>query len=229
MSTTETDVAEDLKIEIVTNFGEDTEGGLPKFYGALAKAQGAFTAIVKNQTARIKSKREGGADYSYKYADMDAIREATTPALSGNGIASVFYPVQKRDGGHWLRGRLMHEGGGWMVADVYIPPIPPGSMLSETIKTFGGVVSYLRRYLKIAMLDLSAGDDAEDDGGGHRLDGGGYTPTRGGEIIVHNGMKTAKSIAELTRIMRELDKADRIRYQPYFNVREQELQEGMGP
>lgn len=230
--TVEDEVAAVLGLELTINFGADAVDrnvALQAFYAALAAAQGAFLPIVKNQVAKIKSRDEGGANYQYAYADMDAIREATKDGLSTSGLAMVFFPVQYRDGGSWLRGRLAHSAGGWMQADVYIPPIPDKKYMSETIKAFGGVVSYLRRYLKIAMLDLSSGDDSEDDGHGSGLDDGdyrGYTPTGRGQIMEHTEMKKARSIGELTRIMNGLSKADRVKYGAYFEVREQELQEG---
>ena len=52
---------------------------------SLAKAQGEFTAIAKNRLVEITMKT--GGKFKFKYADLDAIIEATRPALSKNGLA----------------------------------------------------------------------------------------------------------------------------------------------
>lgn len=60
---------------------------LDQLLPALAKAQTAFPAIPKNQTATVYTKR---GSYEFSYADLGSILQAVTPALRVEGLLFVW-------------------------------------------------------------------------------------------------------------------------------------------
>lgn len=120
---------------------------LAELYGALAAARGEFTRIAKNRTVKIKSAK---GDYTFDYAELEESLAATVPALSKHGLV-VLQPA----GGAILRTIVAHKGGARIVTTMPLPA-------AEDIKTFGGSISYMRRYCYNATLCLSADADADD-------------------------------------------------------------------
>jgi len=214
----------DLSAEIgapVISFGEFSSPAMCALVEALANAQGAFEQVKKNRTAKIQPRDPSKSAYTFDYADMDAIRSATQPALSAQSLAVTSLPVMLPEGRH-LRTLLMHKGGGYMWADLPIPRLGDGQ-ITEVIKAFGGLMTYLRRYSVIALLNISADNDLDEHGDSDAFGHG--CISNGGGPAVHPEMKAAKSVAELARVMNGLSKADKGRYADYFNVRQQELKE----
>jgi hypothetical protein len=213
----------DLTAEIgepVISFGVFGSPAMCSLVEALAHAQGAFEPVKKNRTAKIQPRDAAKSAYTFDYADMDSIRSATQPALSANGLAIVSLPVMLADGRH-LRTMLMHKAGGYMYADLPIPQAGDGN-ITEVIKVFGGLITYLRRYSVIALLNISADNDLDEHGD---TDAFGHGRISNGGPAVHPDMKAAKSVAELARVMGGLSKADKAKYSEYFNLRQHELKE----
>lgn len=137
-------------------------------YAALAKAQGAFTALAKNREVIITMK--SGGKFKFRYADLEAITAATRPALAANGL-SLIQPVQSdpATGATWIETTLMHAEGGAITSRVDIKPVATYADPKE----FGAAVSYVRRYAISSLLGVSADDDLDangqgvDDKGGH--------------------------------------------------------------
>jgi len=130
---------------------------------ALAKAQGAFPAIKKEHTAKVRgeSKKGDPVEYSYGYADLADILDAIRHALADNGL-SIIQPICPADAEHiWLVTRLLHSSGQWIESaypvDVYDKPQEQGS-----------AITYARRYALTAMLGIAA---EEDDDGRRAQDG----------------------------------------------------------
>lgn len=197
------------------SFAQDVGASLCLLVAALAKAQGEFTEIVKNRTANIRPRDSSKSPYSFQYADLDAIRAAITPALSANGLALIAFPEMVGDVRH-LTVQLMHASGGYIRASLPLPGVSEGQ-LTETIKAFGGLMTYLRRYLEVALLNLSADNDLDEDPEG----AADFTT---GEVAEHPSLKAAKSIGELSRAMTALNATDKRKYAAYFNQRQKELQ-----
>jgi len=131
---------------------------------ALAKAQATFTPIEKNRTARIQMK--AGGSYTYEYADLAAIREAISPALSANGLALLQpFELSSRNGQTTLRlqTELIHESGEWFRT----PVLEVGVDLGD-IKALGIAITYLRRYQVQALLGIAPDTDV-DAGEGETL------------------------------------------------------------
>lgn len=130
-----------------------TRAGTPKLATALAKAQGAFRAIVKNREVEIYSERKN-TKYKFKYADLEELIDATREHLAANGLSIV-----QLIAGTQLRTVLLHESGEELVSEM-----PLGAAGGDDIKTFGAKISYLRRYAYQSLLCLAADDDLDEDG-----------------------------------------------------------------
>lgn len=120
---------------------------------ALAEAQGEFTPVPKNKTAKVKSQRTGG-EYEYKYADLADIFAMALPVLSKHGLA-ISQPNLLVDGRLRVCTKLMHASGEWMMSD--------GIALSESgdPQAFGTGSSYYRRYDACSILAISPDEDTD--------------------------------------------------------------------
>jgi hypothetical protein len=131
---------------------------------ALAKAQAGFLPIEKNCTARIQSK--SGASYTYDYADLSAIRDATVAALTANCIALVHaVETVSEDGSSRVRVQteLIHESG-----EFFRSPILEALVDSGDIKQVGIATTYFRRYQVQTLLGIAPEEDKDADGAGER-------------------------------------------------------------
>lgn len=130
---------------------------------ALVNAQAVIENPARNRDVKVTNK--DGKSYTFRYATLDAINEATRHALAENGLC-VLQPIVATERGVSLVTRLLHESGQWMECD--IPLAPPG----PDPKAFGSAVTYLRRYAVSAMLNVSPDedDDASAATGSHIQD-----------------------------------------------------------
>lgn len=138
-----------LKLEIAN------EAKMNAFYAALAKAQGEYTEIEKNQTGKISYEgRDGraGGSYEFKYADMASILRGTRPALSKNGLALLQPPSAQE-----VRTILAHESGGVMTS---VLPLPDSKQVGDP-KKWAAIFSYMRRYAASGLLCVAAEDDID--------------------------------------------------------------------
>lgn len=139
----------------------------PALMAALAKAQGEFLPIAKNREVVIKP-RESAA-YKFRYADLQAVLDATRPALSKNGL-SLVQPIVPAEGkgGSVLVTALMHGEGCVLQSEMTLP-----SSDARDPKQYGALITYLRRYAVTSLLGVAADDDLDesgDDTGAHDKD-----------------------------------------------------------
>jgi hypothetical protein len=127
---------------------EQTTPDLGPLAAALAKAQAAFPRVTRDKTVTVTTKT--GGSYSFKYAPLDSILEATRGPLAENGLTVV----QLIDG-HDLVTSLLHSSGAYLSGRAALPQ-------SADIQGLGSAVTYMRRYAIQAMLGIAAEDD--DDG-----------------------------------------------------------------
>lgn len=123
-----------------------------KLIDALQKAQAAMKPPAKSKTAKVPTK--AGGEYSYKYADLAAVKEAYQKPLTDNGLA-VAHSFAFTDGHLLLATTLLHTSGEWMASDL---PVASYDKPQEQ----GSAFTYYKRYNVCALLDIVAEDD--DDG-----------------------------------------------------------------
>lgn len=122
---------------------------------ALAKARGAFKVFSKDKTATVQSKKGEGSSYSYKYGDLAALFDATTEALTENGLSIVQSPSVSADGEPVLVTYLTHASGQFFRAEFPLHA-------HQTPQEVGSEVTYLRRYMAGSMVGIQA--EVDDDG-----------------------------------------------------------------
>jgi hypothetical protein len=88
--------------------------------------------------------------FKSQYADLAAIREATLPALSKNGL-SVVQTTCVTAVGFVLFSRLMHKSGQWIEGEFPIAIGSPQSM--------GSQLTYFRRYSWSGLTGIAADED----------------------------------------------------------------------
>lgn len=137
-------------------FGSYSSAELGAIAGALAKAQGAFKPIPRSREVTVRMKAEkGGGQYTFKYAPLDEVIEATRPALAANGLAIVQLLT-----GEKITTTLVHASGQWIAST-----LPLGDRVG-TLQEFGSKLTYLRRYALAALLGVAPEDD-DDAGSAH--------------------------------------------------------------
>jgi hypothetical protein len=130
-----------------------TEEQVALLYAALAAARGKFAAFSKSREVEVR--KEGRHLYTFKYAPMDALLDATTPALSSNGLVVMMPFVTATDQTTKQLVILAHAGGGRLVFKFEFCP-------ASDEKTFGGQTTYLQRYCYRSVLTLAADGDLEE-------------------------------------------------------------------
>jgi len=129
---------------------------LPALFAALAKAQGAFPPIAKNRHVQIRPRDKPA--YEFDFADLDGILQAVRPALSANGLGIAQPIVPDTEGNSWLVTLITHGDGG--ILESRIPAPSP----TEDPKIYGGLITYMRRYMLSSALCIAADDDLDDNG-----------------------------------------------------------------
>lgn len=128
-----------------------TETG--KLAEALSKAQSQFKPIFKDKTAKVRMK--AGGEYSYNYADLSSVIDATIEGRTANGLAVTQLPVFQGER-FVLHTELLHSSGESKSCDW---PLPPPHTPAQEI---GSALTYARRYSMSAILGVASEDD--DDG-----------------------------------------------------------------
>lgn len=150
----------DLPDDDVPSFHEPREasfrmvGDMAPLFGAKAKARGAFAPIVKKCNVDVTNK-EGKKLYSFQYADLDAILDATSGAMSENGLDLSWFLSDAPDGGRSLRCILAHSSGAFIESIVTIPP-------QDGPQELGSALTYARRYQAGCVLGVAP--EKDDDG-----------------------------------------------------------------
>lgn len=111
---------------------------------ALLKAQSAMGNAVKDAKNPF---------FKSKYADLNAVREASHPALNDNKIF-VLQPMVQKEGKTYVRTLLVHESGEYIGSDTEVVTAKPNDPQAA-----GSAISYARRYGLQALVSLGAEDD----------------------------------------------------------------------
>ena len=123
----------------------------------MARAQGKYKLLTKNCEGVVNYPARDGrpaGSYKFRYADLGAVIEATSEALSSEELAHVALIGAGR-----LRVMLMHSSGEFLASEA---PLPSPEDVGP--QKFGSQVTYLRRYLLGPLVGVASEDD--DDGNG---------------------------------------------------------------
>lgn len=119
------------------------------------------TSIVKLAPALLAAQREmsnavkdaKNPFFKSKYADLNAIREASHPVLNKHGI-SVLQPLIQKEGKTYVRTLLLHESGEFIAGDTEVVVAKQNDPQAQ-----GSGISYARRYGLQSLVSLGAEDD----------------------------------------------------------------------
>lgn len=132
---------------------------MASLYGALARARGEFPEIPRNRLATIRMK--AGGQYSYRYADLADVINATSPALAAYGLAVMQWPE-----GLNLKTMITHEGGASITTDWPIKAMPQRNL--DDAQSFQSAVQVAKRYALTAALGISTEETIEGDEKAHK-------------------------------------------------------------
>ena len=191
-----------------------TPESLGQLFEALATAQGEFLPIAKNRTAHIRPEDPRKSPYTFDYADMQEIRDKTTPALSKQALALMQIVTDKPSGGTHIRTIIAHKSAARIESSLSLV------RGDADIKSFGASITILRRYIVTAMLNVAGDADLDESSDPDAGAGQSPVPAEG-----HTGMRDAKTIGELSKIMSGLERDARARFNDYYTQRTQELRE----
>jgi hypothetical protein len=127
---------------------------------ALLEAQKAMPAIHKDSKAEVIGKTKDGKPYKYSYGflSLPALLETALPVLNKAGLAFTQMPSVRDDGQQVLVTTLLYAG----TDETLIGETPLILTGVQTPQTWGGAVTYARRYALTSLLGIAA--DEDDDG-----------------------------------------------------------------
>lgn len=134
---------------------------IDKLAAALAKAQGALTAVVKDRT---------NPHFRNTYATLDAIIATVRPVLATNqlallqGAAEPLLDEAGRVCALTVETRLLHASGEWIENAITVP------LAKVDPQGAGSALTYGRRYSVAALLALATDDDDDAEGATVRAD-----------------------------------------------------------
>src|ERR1700733_11589561 len=118
-----------------------------ELFSALAKARQSFGKIVKSSNNPF---------FKSKYADLAEILEATSDALSANGLAVMQFPTMDIAGRVVIVTVLGHSSGQWAEGRLPMP------VTKNDAQGVGSAITYGRRYSFGALVSVAS--EADDDG-----------------------------------------------------------------
>jgi len=134
-----------------------------KLFTALSKAQGEFPKIEHDGSVSVKPKSEGSRAYTFTYATLGGIIEATKAVLTKNGLCITWLL-----NGSKIILMLGHSSGQYLEStwDMNSPREKTEGAKSDgpsrTLQESGSELTYRKRYMLSAMLGISA--ETDDDG-----------------------------------------------------------------
>lgn len=139
----------------------DRSRAAERFAEAITGFQRECPVVLKQRTAKISGR--GGGNYSYQFADYADVMAVAGPVLSRHGIVVTFTTELKND----LLGVTCRVRVGTHVEETHLNlPIPQMSV--NDAQKFGAAVSYGKRYVLCAALNIVVSDGLDDDA--HALD-----------------------------------------------------------
>lgn len=133
-------------------------GDRSRLFGALARAQANFAPIKRSRTVKVRSDK---GDYTFDYAPLEEVIEATRPALAAEGLAVPAFLADAGEPGEAdLHTLLTHESGACIHVVERLPAVGKA-------QERGSQVTYRRRY----QYQCVTGTSPEFDDDGNAADG----------------------------------------------------------
>jgi hypothetical protein len=179
-----------------------TSDQVTNVYAAIAKAQGALTAAVKDST---------NPAFRSKYADLTSHVEAIRPTAKANDLA-ILQELTSDSAGVAVTTRIVHKSGEWVeFGPLFIPAT------KHDAQGFGSACSYARRY----ALSAAFGTVADDDDGNAAVQSTAKrddTPTPIGYDDWLTDMQALASSVPDVRVFRDSYKASHSKYRHHLET-----------
>jgi len=130
----------------------EAKSALEAFNAAFAEMQCEMPSVEK-RTENTHTKK--------MYADLDDINFAVRPVMAKFGFGVSFKIVNQANGVS-ITGILMHKGG-HREETTMILPLDVGAGRSA-VQSVGSTTTYGKRYVMCALLNITSGDDNDNDG-----------------------------------------------------------------
>lgn len=130
----------------------EAKTALESFNAAYAEMQCAMPSVEK-RTENTHTKK--------MYADLDDINYAVRPVMAKFGFG-VSFKILTQPQGVSITGILMHKGG-HREETTMVLPLDTGAGRSP-VQALGSTTTYGKRYVMCALLNITSGDDNDNDG-----------------------------------------------------------------
>lgn len=134
-----------------------------QFNAAMSRLQPRLPRIKKGGKIEIVDKITGQVKQSTPFARYEDIDRAIRPLLQEEGFSISFNTEERTGGGLIVHARLAHAAGHSETSSMPLPIDTSGS--KNNIQGMGSALSYGKRYLVCAMLNIVA--EGEDNDGNH--------------------------------------------------------------
>lgn len=124
------------------------------------QAETTFNAAMAEMQIELPSIAERGKTNNGKYATFEDINDVVKPIMQKHGFA-ISFRVEHVQNGVKVTGVLMHRGGHREETTMLLPSDTSGS--KNAVQAVGSSVSYGKRYVMSAMLNITT--RGEDDDG----------------------------------------------------------------
>lgn len=126
-------------------------------------AREAFNSSFAEMQCEMPSveKRTENTHTKKKYADLDDINFAVRPVMAKFGFG-VSFKIVNQAAGVTVTGILMHKGGHREETSMILP-LDTGAGRSA-VQSVGSTTTYGKRYVMCALLNITSGDDNDNDG-----------------------------------------------------------------
>lgn len=126
-------------------------------------AETAFNASMAQMQIDMPTVAEGGLNKhtGNAYATIDDINRAVKPVMNRYGFAVTFKVVHVKDGIS-VTGILVHAAGHREETTLLLPSDTGAGR--NAVQAVGSTVTYAKRYVMCALLNISTGDAPDDDG-----------------------------------------------------------------
>lgn len=120
--------------------------------------QDLATALSKAQAEMpIAGLNKSNPFFKSRYADFQAIVEASRASLTKHGLAVTQQIMQEEEGHAFLCTTLFHASGQWICSKVKIVPA------KNDVQSMSSYITYLKRIAYSSLIGVVTGDD-DDDG-----------------------------------------------------------------
>lgn len=119
-----------------------------------ATTSAIFKAFISAQsTIGTAAKNKVNPHLKNKYADLDSVWSAVSPALQANKLGVIQTPIPSEDGKLHLETMLIHESGEFIAETLVMP------LSKQDPQGYGSALTYARRYHLSAMMGVVQDDD----------------------------------------------------------------------